>query len=244
MHESGSVMAYTGSLPTPSISLQSSIISSAHNNGLITLAHALSQADTLAVLSAGTDALAHCFCDEPPSSTLVAAYKKHNSFLIPTLIVAATLTGEDTEGSLEWVGGPLAQKHLDEDSKTCFCQRMMMGKQECKVEYAYQTVRLLRESGVHIVAGTDTATGLKGTAFGLSLHQELSLYVEMCGFSPIEALSAATGVSARRFGMGDRGVLEVGKRADVLMCRGDPTRTIRDSVNVEGVWRGGERLKE
>lgn len=29
---------------------------------------------------------------------------------------------------------------------------MMMGKKECKVEYAYQTVRLLKENGLDIVA--------------------------------------------------------------------------------------------
>lgn len=94
-----------------------------------------------------------------------------------------------------------------------------------------------------IISGTDTATGLKGTAFGLSLHQELSLYVERCGFTPIEALSAATSVSARRFRLDDRGQLKEGLRADVLLVKGDPTVKIRDSINVEGVWRGGERLE-
>ena len=95
MHESGSIMAHIGPLPTPSIALQASVIASAHAHGKITLAHALSMKDTLAVLEAGTDGLAHCFCDEMPTRELVEAYKKHNSFLIPTLIVVATLTGEE-----------------------------------------------------------------------------------------------------------------------------------------------------
>lgn len=140
---------------------------------------------------------------------------------------------------------------------------MMMGKKECKVEYAYQTVKLLKENALDIVAyvlrlalsmsrslqadkkasGTDTATGLQGTTFGLSLHQELSLYVERCGFTPLEALSSATSVSARRFRMSDRGEVKVGLRADLLLVKGDPTTNIRDSINIEGVWRSGERLK-
>ncbi|KAL2060886.1 hypothetical protein VTL71DRAFT_8938 [Oculimacula yallundae] len=242
MHESGSIMAHTGPLLTPSISLQKSVVGSAHAHGLITLAHALSLKDTLDVLEAGTDGLAHCFCDEDPTAELLEAYKRNGSFLIPTLIVVATLTGEETKCSEVFVNGDMAKKHLDDEEKTCFCGRMMMGKKECKVEYAYRTVRLLKENGIDIVAGTDTATGLKGTAFGLSLHQELSLYVERCGFTPIEALRSATSVSARRFRMHDRGVLKEGLRADVLMVRGDPTKNIRDTVNVEGVWRGGERL--
>lgn len=242
MHESGTIMAHTGPLPTPSIALQASVIASAHAHEKITLAHALSMKDMLAVLEAGTDGLAHCCCDEVPSKELVEAYKKHDSFLIPTLIVVATLTGEETDSSHEFLNSGLAQKHLGEEEKSCFCGRMMMGKRECRVEYAYQTVRMLKENGLDIVAGTDTATGLKGTAFGLSLHQELTLYVERCGFSPLEALRSATSVSARRFRMSDRGVLKEGMRADVLMVKGDPTVDIRDLGNVEAVWRGGERL--
>jgi len=42
--------------------------------------------------------------------------------------------------------------------------------------------------------------------------------------------------------MSDRGVLKEGFRADVLMVKGDPTVDIRDLGDVEGVWRGGERL--
>lgn len=95
MHESGSIMAHTGLLPTPSIELQASVVASAHTHGQITLAHALSLTDTLAVLKAGTDGLAHCFCDERPTQELVDAYKKNNSFLVPTLTVVATLTGEE-----------------------------------------------------------------------------------------------------------------------------------------------------
>ncbi|KAH7312872.1 hypothetical protein BKA65DRAFT_600431 [Rhexocercosporidium sp. MPI-PUGE-AT-0058] len=243
MHESGSIMAHTGPLPTPSIALQASVIASAHAHNLITLAHALSLKDTLAVLEAGTDGLAHCFCDEEPTQELVDKYKEHDSFLIPTLIVVATLTGEETDSSNAFANGDMAQKHLGEEEKSCFCGRMMMGKEECRVDYAYHTVKLLKDNGIDIVAGTDTATGLKGTAFGLSLHQELSLYVERCGFSPIEALRSATSVSARRFKMGDRGVLREGLRADMVMVRGDPAVDIRDSINVVGVWKGGDRLE-
>lgn len=37
-------------------------------------------------------------------------------------------------------------------------------------------------------------------------------------------------------------MLKEGLRADVLLVKGDPTVSIKDSINVEGVWRGGERL--
>lgn len=91
-------------------------------------------------------------------------------------------------------------------------------------------------------SGTDTGTGLAGTAFGLSLHQELSLYVERCGLSPKEALAAATSVTARRFEMSDRGRLAKGLRADILLVKGDPTEEIRCTMNIVSIWRGGQCL--
>jgi hypothetical protein len=80
-------------LPTPSLALQTSIVQAAHSHNLITIAHALCLSDTLAVLKAGTDGLAHSFCDQPPTKELVGAYKRNDSFLITTLVVCATMMG-------------------------------------------------------------------------------------------------------------------------------------------------------
>lgn len=87
--------------------------------------------------------------------------------------------------------------------------------------------------------GTDAATGLPGTAIGLSLHQELCLYVERCGLTPLQALRSATSVTARRFGLEDRGKLTKGKRADLLMVKGNPTVEIGCTLDIKGVWRSG-----
>lgn len=92
-------------------------------------------------------------------------------------------------------------------------------------------------------SGTDTGSGLPGTAWGLSLHQELSLYVDRCGFTPAEALRSATATSAKRFKMNDRGRLDERLKADVLLVKGDPTADIRCTMNIAGVWRSGEGLE-
>ena len=151
MHESGAGIL-GNPLPLPSHELQSALVQAAHKHDLITLAHALTQKDTLAILAAGTDGLAHCFCDEAPGDELLAAYRKNNSFLIPTLVALATFTGSEKQSTEYFVQHPLVSKLLDDDGKTCYCGRMMMGKPGCKSEYAYQTVRLLHESGIDIVA--------------------------------------------------------------------------------------------
>lgn len=91
--------------------------------------------------------------------------------------------------------------------------------------------------------GTDSATGLVGTAIGLSLHQELYLYNKRCGLTPLEALRSATGTTARRFRLKDRGRLVKGWRGDVLMVKGNPTVDLSVTLGIQKVWRSGVALR-
>lgn len=59
------------------------------------------------------------------------------------------------------------------------------------------------------------------------------------GMSPIEALVAATSAPARAFELNDRGRIESGMRADLLLIEGDPTQTITDTRNIVAVWKRG-----
>lgn len=90
------------------------------------------------------------------------------------------------------------------------------------------TLRALHAAGIPIVAGTDQAIP------GYSLHRELELYVE-AGFSPLEALQAATIQAARAVGAeNESGSLEPGKRGDVLLLNADP---LADIHNTRAIWR-------
>jgi imidazolonepropionase-like amidohydrolase len=67
------------------------------------------------------------------------------------------------------------------------------------------------------------------------------MYIERCGFTPIEALRSATSVSAKRFKfLSDRGRIAEGLRADLLLVKGDPSTNIEDLCNVVGVWKAGQ----
>lgn len=92
-----------------------------------------------------------------------------------------------------------------------------------------EAVRVLHAAGVPIVAGTDVAVP------GYSLHRELELYVK-AGFTPMEAIQAATIIPARVMGIADKtGSLERGKRADILLVNGDPLSSIADLRKVDTV---------
>jgi imidazolonepropionase-like amidohydrolase len=94
-------------------------------------------------------------------------------------------------------------------------------------------VGALHKAGVPIVAGTDQMVP------GHSLHREIELYVR-AGFTPMEAIQAATIVPARVMGVENEvGTLEVGKRADVILLDANPLESIRNIRSVKYVITNG-----
>ena len=94
-------------------------------------------------------------------------------------------------------------------------------------------LRALHQAGVPIVAGTDQAVP------GHSLHREMEIYVS-AGFSPMEAILAATIVPARAMKQDkETGTVEAGKRADLIVVDGDPLADIRNLRRVVTVVQAG-----
>ena len=62
------------------------------------------------------------------------------------------------------------------------------------------------------------------------------------GLTPQEALRAATSVTAKRFGLHDRGLIAQGRKADLLLIEGNPLENIRDTLSLKTIWRDGHEL--
>lgn len=88
-----------------------------------------------------------------------------------------------------------------------------------------------KEKGIQVGIGTD------------SMHGFMPLEMEnlvAAGFTPLEAITAATGINAEIVGIGDEvGTLEVGKYADIISIDGRPDEDIRDMGRVEFLMVGG-----
>lgn len=96
-----------------------------------------------------------------------------------------------------------------------------------------EIIASLHRAGVTIVAGTDQGVP------GFSLYRELELYVQ-AGFSPMEAIQAATLVPARVMHLDqDLGTVEVGKIADLIVVGANPVESISNIRRVEKVVTGG-----
>ncbi|OCK75243.1 hypothetical protein K432DRAFT_429545 [Lepidopterella palustris CBS 459.81] len=237
MHESGTAMGM--SFPHPTEELQRMITSAAHARGYLTVAHALALEDTLTVLRAGVDGLTHTFYDQAPTEELVAAYKKNNSWLNPTLVAIGSLTTEGKALQERYAEDERVQALVGEKELSGLRRCMSMTKEGSKVQYAYDSVRVLKEAGVDIVCGSDSASAAWGTAWGVSIHHELYLLVKEAGMTPEEALRSATSITARRFNFTDRGRLVEGLNADLLLVEGNPLEDIDATLNLRGVWREG-----
>lgn len=87
------------------------------------------------------------------------------------------------------------------------------------------------KAGVPLLAGTDEVPGF-------TLQHELALYVR-AGLTPAQALQVATWNAAKVARVLDnRGSVTVGKRSDLILIDGDPTKDIGDIRKVSLVLRG------
>lgn len=94
-------------------------------------------------------------------------------------------------------------------------------------------VGALHHAGISIVAGTDQNVP------GHSLYREIELYVQ-AGFTPMEAIQAATIIPARVMGLDQElGTVEAGKRADMIIVDGNPLESIHNIRKVEFVITNG-----
>jgi imidazolonepropionase-like amidohydrolase len=112
--------------------------------------------------------------------------------------------------------------------------------------WSYAVTRLAHEQGVLVDAGTDGfALPTRGDDPDLqalpTVHQEMALLVEHCGFTPVEAIRAATQVGAMALGQSARrGTVTPGKLADLVVLDADPSRDIHNTTRIDLVVKNGK----
>ena len=164
----------------------------------------------------------------------LAFLKDHRTVVDPTIALSEffTFTTAKPPASFEpgvnKVAPELAQQIADVAPPT---DRSEIGEKVYEKELAI--VGALHRAGIPVVAGTDQ------TVPGHSLHREIELYVQ-AGFTPMEAIQAATIVPARAMGIEkESGTVEKGKRGDVILVDGNPLDDIHQIRNVEYVITNG-----
>jgi len=179
------------------------------------------------------------------SSLLVPTFIAWQTFLLPEATIQAVMhdvAGEsaprlkDVSPALRknWISGAAdVKKMVGGDDHLPGWQKAM--------DAAYAQVKEMHDHGVGVMAGTDTGATLVYP--GAALHQELKLLVRKCGFTPMDALLAATIVPAKFFGLEDHfGTIQKGKITDLVLVSKNPMEDIENLRLIEGVMLRGRWL--
>ena len=102
-----------------------------------------------------------------------------------------------------------------------------------------RVLRGLLDQGARMLMSTDC--GIPGVPHD-ALAGGMKVLRDIAGLSDVETLKLATSRSAELLGLGDRGTSEAGKRADLLVVDGDPTRDLAALNDVRLVVVAGTPL--
>ena len=106
-------------------------------------------------------------------------------------------------------------------------------------KWAFDVTRRARELGVLVSAGTDGQGAIEEGSLP-NLHSELQLLVSEAGFSPVEAIRSATSIAARTMRLeSEIGSIAPGLRADLVVLRSDPTKSIANTRDIAFVVKRG-----
>jgi len=179
-------------------------------------------------------AIADLNLDTPEAQKAISFLKDHHTVVDPTMalfeLFSATTAKPPAsfEPGVNKIAPELAQPLTDVEPPS---ERSAIADKVFAKEI--ELVGALHRGGIPIVAGTDQSVP------GYSLHREIELYVR-AGFTPMEAIQAATIVPARAMKVEkELGTVEKGKRGDLILISGDPLQDIHNTRNVEYVITNG-----
>jgi imidazolonepropionase-like amidohydrolase len=224
------------------------IIDEAHRQGLRVAAHIFYLEDAKRLVADGVDVLAHGVRDVPVDRDFIAAMKSHHVWYIPTLGLdeAFYLFAERPELASDPVLAHALQPALAAQfADPVWRQKIMSDTTKLATDKGsaamnLRNVKTLYDAGVRVGFGTDSgATPLR--IAGFAEHHELALLVK-AGLTPVQAIGTATKNAAALLDLDDRGVVETGKLADLIVVDGDPARDIADVDKIEAVWHRGRKV--
>jgi imidazolonepropionase-like amidohydrolase len=221
-----------------SLDVLRAITAEAHRLGMTVTGHVPEGMNAFAAIDAGLDQINHAqyltaVADSNPEP-LTAALRKHKTVIDPTLALYELLARPTTQPIESFEPGiKKVARELETPLGGFGSSPEVAPMRRRQFDDEVALVGRLHRAGIPVVAGTDQSVP------GHSLHRELELYVR-AGFSPLEALQAATIVPATAMKTAsDSGTIEPGKLGDLIVLDANPLDDIHNTRRIYRVITGG-----
>ncbi|KAJ9129800.1 Amidohydrolase [Pleurostoma richardsiae] len=235
-------------------SVLGAIASAAHRHGLLAIAHATQMEAYRRASRLGYDVFVHVPLDAELDPDFAREMADRGAACIPSLTVLQQMSTRDrartdrdrtdadgtdadgtdadgTDANGTDANGADGEAGLPEHTRVDF-------------ERAMRAVGTLHDAGVRICAGTESNHSHDAPInIGESLHRELEL-LNRAGLSNLETLRAATCITASVFKLEDRGMLQAGRRADLILVEGNPLEDISATRRIKKVWIRGLEVED
>ncbi|MFQ6037504.1 MAG: amidohydrolase family protein [Candidatus Aminicenantales bacterium] len=235
MYDDGTALSKP--IPTLDRETLAAVVRAAHKRGRLAVVHVLTLREAREAIEAGVDGLAHLFCEDVEDDEFGRFAAARGVFVIPTLTVLKSMCG--ISDAVAMLGDRRLAPFFTPADAAGLKRPFYTTLAEARYRAAERAIRQLKEADVPILAGTDVPN--PGTAYGASLHHELSLLVR-AGLTPREALASATSVPAKVFKLERRGWIRKGYAADLVLVKGDPTEDITATRAITAIWKDGVRV--
>jgi imidazolonepropionase-like amidohydrolase len=214
----------------------------ARRQGLPSVAHVFDLADAKELLKAGVEGFTHMVRDQPVDDEFVALLKAR-----PNVWFTPNLGGMNRElraesGRPRWADEPMVHettppqiinRRLDQLARTT------AGANPSRAFDLQNTARL-RAANVRLVLGSDAA-GDSNRWLGATAHMELENFVA-AGFTPAEAIVAATRTAAEVLRLDQLGTVASGKSADFIVLDANPLDDIANTRKIAQVYLRGRQV--
>ena len=214
------------------------IVARAHAANVPVITHTVTLEGARVAAAAGVDAIGHGIGDALVDDALIALMRTNGTAYVPTMVVY--------EPQQDRAFAPAEWRRLRPGERAREEERMAAAREAIpdyearRWSILQENLRLLKAGGVRVGIGTDA--GIGGVYQGSSAVREIRVLAGL-GFTPAEALAAATSVSASILRKADdHGRIAPGQRANLVLVGGRPDRRIEDLYDARHVYVSGREI--